>query len=193
MAWASFLYGVAVTTPFNFITLTLAYYDARMGTYPIDFVVTFAVNGVMVIVVFACLSKPRIASHAKMVNFSLLLAGVFTLLLPLVVQLSAENNRQDLAFWLSLPLMFLVGTTQATALAQSLSYMSYMPERFMALNSMGIGFSGILSLLINVILLAWLPDASQDFTRTLISYFSCFLIMAGAASMNFVEKKSLFA
>ena len=180
-----------MTTPFNFITLTLSFYDERITNYPLDFIVTFAVNGAMVVVVFFCLAKPGIARHTIMINLAILLAGFFTLLLPFVVVLSGDN--QALAFWLTIPLMFLVGIAQATALTQTLSYMSYMPERFMALNSMGIGFSGLLSLLVNAILQLIFDSKSQDFTRTTISYFICFLIMAGASSMYFVEKNSNYA
>ena len=56
VAWAAFLYGFAVTTPFNFITFTLSYFDEQMPDYPIDYVVSFAVNGVMVIVILICLA-----------------------------------------------------------------------------------------------------------------------------------------
>ena len=83
--WAAFLYGVAVTSPYNFITLTLPYFENQMPDYPITYFVTFAVNGVMVIVVFICLAKPHIATHAVKVNFSLFVSGFLTLLLPFLV------------------------------------------------------------------------------------------------------------
>ena len=54
--------------------------------------------------------------------------------------------------------MVQIGVTMGLALAGSLSYMSLMPEQYMALNSMGIGFSGLISLLINTLMLLAMKD-----------------------------------
>ena len=89
--------------------------------------------------------------------------------------------------------MFLIGVTMATALAQTLSYISLMPERYMALNSMGIGFSGLISLGLNSVLLLCLDGAAEDFTRVMIAYGLCFLSMTGIAAIYFLERKSDFA
>ena len=89
--------------------------------------------------------------------------------------------------------MFLIGVTMATALAQTLSYISLMPERYMALNSMGIGFSGLISLGLNSVLLLCLDGAAEDFTRVMIAYGLCFLSMMGIAAIYFLERKSDFA
>ena len=66
--------------------------------------------------------------------------------------------------------MFFIGVTMALALAQTLSFMSSMPEKYMALNSMGIGFSGFASLFIYVILLVSFDD-DKDYKRVLTYYF----------------------
>ena len=58
VAWCSFLYGLAVTNPYNFITFSLPFLAEKMPDYPIAYVVTFAVNGVMVLVVLVCLAWP---------------------------------------------------------------------------------------------------------------------------------------
>ena len=70
--------------------------------------------------------------------------------------------------------------------------MSFMPERYMALNSMGIGFSGLASLTINAILLGSFEE-SAEFARVMTSYTLCFLMMAAISTMYFVECKSDFA
>ena len=57
-----------------------------MPDYPIDYIVTFAVNGVMVLVVFVCRAQPRLSSHAVKINLSLLIAGLITLLLPIAIK-----------------------------------------------------------------------------------------------------------
>ena len=90
-------------------------------------------------------------------------------------------------------LMFFIGVFVALALAQTLSYMSFMPERYMALNSMGIGFSGLVSLVVNAILLLWLKEEDEIFTRTMISFSLCFILMSGIAAIFFLERKSDFA
>lgn len=85
VAWSAFLYGLAVTSPFNFITMTLPFYAKRMPDYPIEYIVTFAVNGIMVLVVLICLAEPRIASHSVKINLSIFISGVLTLLLPFLI------------------------------------------------------------------------------------------------------------
>ena len=66
--------------------------------------------------------------------------------------------------------MFFIGITMALALAQTLSFMSSMPEKYMALNSLGIGFSGFVSLFIYLILIVSFDD-SQEYPRVLTYYF----------------------
>ena len=66
--------------------------------------------------------------------------------------------------------MFFIGITMALALAQTLSFMSSMPEKYMALNSLGIGFSGFVSLFIYLILIVCFDD-SQEYSRVLTYYF----------------------
>ena len=56
-----------------------------MPDYPISYVVTFAVNGVMVLVVIVSLAKPHLASHSIKINLSIFLSGLLTLILPIVV------------------------------------------------------------------------------------------------------------
>ena len=162
-----------------------------MPDYPISYFVTFAVNGVMVIVVFISLAKPQIARHSIKINLSLFISGFLTLILPLVTYYC---KTQALAFWLSVLVMFFIGVTMALALAQTLSYMSLMPERYMALNSMGIGVSGLASLLLNILLLVCFGDSdSQEFTRIMTFFSIGFLMMTGIASMYFVESKSQYS
>ena len=160
-----------------------------MPDYPIDYIVTFAVNGVMVLVVFICLAQPKLASHAVKINLSIFISGFLTLIMPPAIKLCPG---QASAFSVTVALMFFIGVTQALALAQTLSYMSFMPERYMALNSMGIGFSGLISLGINTLLLVCF-DESAEFARVMTSYTLCFLLMAGISAMYFVECKSDFA
>ena len=100
-------------------------------------------------------------------------------------------KSQALAFWLSVMVMFFIGVTMALALAQTLSYMSFMPERYMALNSMGIGVSGLVALCLNILLLVCFGDSdSQEFPRIMTYYSIGFLMMTGIAAMYFVESKS---
>ena len=121
-----------------------------MPDYPITFVASFAVNGVMVLIVFLSLTFPTLSTHAIKINLSLFISGVLALMIPVLVQVV---DSQLAKFWLSILLMLLIGVTMGVALAQTLSYMSFMPETYMALNSMRIGASGLISLIFYVILL----------------------------------------
>ena len=67
-----------------------------------------------------------------------------------------------------------------------------MPEKYMALNSMGIGFSGLISVLLYALLLSiyGTGDDDSEFERIMIFYTMQFLIMTLSACMYFFERKS---
>lgn len=70
--------------------------------------------------------------------------------------------------------------------------MSMMPEKYMALNSMGIGMSGLVSLLLYATLLKCF-DQDNEYARVLTYYIICFFLLTGVSAMYFVERKSAFA
>ena len=144
----------------------------------------------MVLVVFICLAKPRLATHAVKINLSLFISGFLTFLLPILIELC--DPAFAAAFGVAVGLMFLIGLTQALALAGTLSYISFMPEKYMAFNSMGIGFSGIVALLVNTVLLGIFREG-DEFARVLTSYTICFIMMAAVSAIYFFERKSDFA
>lgn len=144
----------------------------------------------MVLVVFICLAQPKLASHAVKINMALFISGLLTLLLPILIELCVPAFAA--AFGVTVGLMFLIGLTQALALAGTLSYISFMPEKYMALNSMGIGFSGIVSLAVNALFQAIFP-VGDEFVRVLTSYTLCFIMMAAISAIYFFERKSDFA
>ena len=159
-----------------------------MPDYPITFVATFAVNGVMVVIVFICLAAPTLSTHAVKINLSLFLSGVLSLLIPLA---SAKLSEQLTRFWIVIFLMLFTGAFMGAALAQTLSYMSFMPEHYMALNSMGIGVSGLVSLAFYSILLSSYAD--KDFTMNLVFFILNFVMMTAISSLYFFECNSNFA
>jgi len=61
-----------------------------MPDYPITFVATFAVNGVMVLVVLISLAAPTLLPHGIKINVSLFLSGLLTLLLPIFAETVAD-------------------------------------------------------------------------------------------------------
>ena len=85
-----------------------------MPDYPITFVASFAVNGVMVLIVFLSLTFPTLSTHAIKINLSLFLSGVLALMIPLLVEVI---DSQLAKFWLSILLMLLIGVTMGVALA----------------------------------------------------------------------------
>ena len=87
--------------------------------------------------------------------------------------------------------MFLIGITMGAALAQTLSYMSLMPEKYMALNSMGIGCSGLVSLVLYAVLLLCFDD-ENEFGRVMTFYALCFILLSGISAMYLAERRSDF-
>ena len=89
-------------------------------------------------------------------------------------------------------ILFLIGVCQALTFAGTLSYISMMPEKYMALNSMGIGFAGLLSFLLNGILLLCF-DEENEYERVIVYYAICFILLSGVSAMYFIERKNEYA
>lgn len=85
-----------------------------MPDYPISYIVTFAVNGVMVLVVLICLVKPRIAPHAIKINLSLFISGLVTLMLPWTINVIEDQKTK---FSIAIFFMVIIGITMGLALA----------------------------------------------------------------------------
>lgn len=108
VALASFFYGMAVTSPFNFITFQLTFFERKMPDYPFSYIVTFAVNGVMVLVVLLCLAVPRIASHSVKINLALFISGLLTLFMPIVASII---TNESILFVICVIFLALIGIT----------------------------------------------------------------------------------
>ena len=53
-----------------------------MPNYPINFVVSFAINGVMILVVILCIAYQEVGSHALKVNFVFVVTSFLLIVLP---------------------------------------------------------------------------------------------------------------
>ena len=111
--WVSFFYGLAVMTPFNSILSTLDFYENAMPDYPISFVVSFAINGIMVIVVLACIAYPEVGSHQVKVNLMFLVTSGIMLSLPFLTDFTVDKFGQKTCFWITVTLLCILGAITA--------------------------------------------------------------------------------
>ena len=84
--WISFLYGAAILAPFNAILSTLDFFESQTPNYPITFVISFAINGVMVVVVLLCIAYSEVGSNKIKINLMFGLTALLLVLIPILVQ-----------------------------------------------------------------------------------------------------------
>jgi hypothetical protein len=112
--WVSFIYGLSIIAPWNAILSTLDFFAASTPDYPITFVVSFAVNGVMVLIVLLCIAYSDRGSHILKINITFFVTAVLLVLLPVTVDLSMQYN-QSVCFWVTCVYMVLLGSLTAVS------------------------------------------------------------------------------
>ena len=115
MYWVSFLYGMAILAPFNAVLSTLDFFSAETPDYPISFVISFAINGVMVIVVLFCIAYSELGSNKVKINLMFALTALLLIVLPLLVEQSRVLFGQVVCFWLTVILLVLLGILTAVS------------------------------------------------------------------------------
>jgi hypothetical protein len=113
--WVTFVYGVATLAPWNAVLSTLDFLSTSMPNYPISFVISFAINGVMILVVILCIAYQEVGSHALKVNFVFVVTALLLIVIPFLVKYSAEFLGEGACFWLTLVLMVILGTLTAVS------------------------------------------------------------------------------
>jgi len=160
--WVSFFYGVAVMAPWNAVLSTLDFFENATPNYPISFVVTFGINGVMVVCVVIAIAYQEKGSHASKVNLIFFLTSFLLILLPLVVTLTKDRVGELACFWIILLMLSFIGAATAISQAAVLSYMSKLPERYMAINSVAMGVSALIQNAIRCVTLLTFGEGSED-------------------------------
>lgn len=110
----SFLYGVAVLSPWNAVLSTLDFFENATPNYPISFIITFAINGVMVVVVLLCIAYSDSGSHKTKVNLTFLLTALLLIILPFVTSATSKHSQSE-CFWITISLLVLLGAITAVS------------------------------------------------------------------------------
>ncbi len=111
----SFVYGMAILAPFNAILSTLDFFNNETPNYPISFVISFAINGVMVVVVLICLAYSEVGSNSVKINLTFAITAVLLMALPLLVSWSREKFSESVCFWLTVALLAMLGAFTAVS------------------------------------------------------------------------------
>ncbi len=111
----SFLYGAAILAPFNAILSTLDFFESQTPNYPITFVISFAINGVMVVVVLLCIAYSEVGSNKIKINLMFGLTALLLVLIPILVQQSKEWFGELACFWITVTLMVMMGVLTAVS------------------------------------------------------------------------------
>ena len=142
--WISLVYGVAVMSPFNAVLSTLDFFEDAMPGYPISFVVSFAINGIMVFVVMVCIAYPEKGSHGVKISLMFLVTSAILVAIPYATDLTSSKAGPGVSFYVIVGVLCLLGGITAISQSAVFAYMSVLPERYMAICSTGFGVSGIL-------------------------------------------------
>jgi hypothetical protein len=191
MLLVSFVYGVAVMSPFNAVISTLDFFTDLMPGYPINFVVSFAINGVMVLVITLCIAYSDYGSHKIKINAIFLLTAIILVALPFLTEYSARYSA-GASFWTTCIVLVLMGAMTAVSQSAVIAYMSVISDpSYMAISSVAMGVSALIQNLIRAIILLSIPD--QPDLGVLIYYGVSGAILVLAAAMHFVESSNNFA
>lgn len=106
---------MAILAPFNAILSTLDFFETETPNYPITFVISFAVNGVMVIVVLLCIAYSEVGTNKFKINLTFALTAVLLLVIPNIVQESKNLWGELVCFWITVILMILMGVLTAVS------------------------------------------------------------------------------
>jgi hypothetical protein len=104
------VYGVAMLAPWNAVLSTMHFYKEELPGTNIDFMIAFAMNGIMIFVVLACVffTKDKLANRFLKVNMVFLVTSVVMVLVPITVRKSAESSV-TLGYWVTLILLTAIG------------------------------------------------------------------------------------
>lgn len=111
----SFIYGLAILAPFNAILSTLDFFESETPNYPITFIISFAINGVMVIVVLLCIAYSEIGSNKIKINLIFALTALLLFAIPIIVRYSRESFGELACFWITVILMVVMGVLTAVS------------------------------------------------------------------------------
>lgn len=188
----SFVYGMAILAPWNAVLSTLDFFDNETPDYPINFVISFAINGVMVIVVLLCIAYSEIGSNGFKINFMFFITGIILILLPIWIDQTKVWFGQRTCFWLTVAVLVLLGALTAISQSAVLSYMAMLPDqKYMAIACFAMGVSAIIQNAIRAIVLEVFP--SKDLGGVLIYFALTSIMLFIAASFYFIEKGNQFS
>lgn len=149
---------MAILAPFNAILSTLDFFDAQTPNYPINFVVSFAINGVMVFVVLICIAYSEVGSNGVKINLMFALTAMLLMILPLGVSQTKDWFGEQVCFWLTVVLLVILGILTAISQSAVLSYMSMLPDsKYMAIACFAMGVSALIQNTVRAVLLLAFP------------------------------------
>ena len=113
--WIAFVYGVATMSPFNAVLSTLDFFEEAMPDYPIAFVVSFAINGIMVVVVMACIAYPEVGSHGAKISLMFLITSVILVAIPFITDQTSSKVGPGACYYVIVGVLCLLGAITAVS------------------------------------------------------------------------------
>ena len=111
--WVCLIYGLAVMAPFNAVLSTQDFFAQRMPGYPIEFVLSFAINGVIFFVILFVIAYPERGSHGWKLNVMFGLTSMILLLIPVITLVTAHFFGATVCFWTTCATLVLLGVVTA--------------------------------------------------------------------------------
>ena len=100
-------------SPFNAVLSTLDFFEEAMPGYPISFVVSFAINGIMVVVVMACIAYPEVGSHGVKISLMFIITSVILVAIPFITDQTSSKAGPGTSFYVIVGVLCLLGAITA--------------------------------------------------------------------------------
>ena len=185
--------------PWNAVLSTMVFFKDELPGTNISFMISFAMNGIMVFIVIAIVffSADKIANRFLRVHLVFLCTAPILMTIPVIVHESTKAfTSLTPTYWITFFLLLIVGMGHTVPQAYSLSWIALLPEKYMGACSFGMGLS---SLILNFTEAIFIAAGGSDETNerkyieTNIYYAIAGAILVITAALYFVERDSPFA
>ena len=175
------LFGVAAVLPWNALVAAMDIFETNLPDYKPSSLISFIINGCLLLMSVINTLYGHHFSYNFKISVTNLMCAIFMIPIPFI----AVKLEKDVAFWIEVALVTIVGISSGIAESSTLSLGGMMPSTHMGGIMLGFAISGFLANIVRIIVLLSLPD---NMLLSSVIYFSIggvLLMLASFAHWRF--------